>query len=287
MVYLLAGPIVCVLGIVAIFFVLRRKSVEKQSMYSARRRQFEHKVRAARQRTLAPHGHAEKPAQVAAGSPSPFDAGQGQQPIINYPQQPASYEPAAYQAPPMAPPTPPPAVEPAPPAWDTPSQPAQMPWETGPTMPGSSPAPAPTFDYPAPASAEPFTAAPSFPARAEPSEPAWTPAPAPSEPAIPIEQPVAAASSTAAGGWSVVSTTKDETVSAAPSGKKKDKNKALSGSSWTLASGDAPGAEADEESETRRPSGTLVAVAQYAVLVVGLVMVLVGVLVMVANSHVT
>ena len=37
----------------------------------------------------------------------------------------------------------------------------------------------------------------------------------------------------------------------------------------------------------KRPSGKLVALAQYAILVVGLVMVLVGVLVMVANSHVT
>jgi hypothetical protein len=44
--------------------------------------------------------------------------------------------------------------------------------------------------------------------------------------------------------------------------------------------------EADEP-EVRRSSGTIVAVAQYAVLVVGLVMVLIGVLVMVANSHVT
>jgi hypothetical protein len=35
----------------------------------------------------------------------------------------------------------------------------------------------------------------------------------------------------------------------------------------------------------KRPSGTIVAVAQYAILVVGLVMVLIGVLVMVANSH--
>jgi len=44
--------------------------------------------------------------------------------------------------------------------------------------------------------------------------------------------------------------------------------------------------EADEL-ELKRPSGTLMAVAQYAILVVGLVMVLIGVLVMVANSHVT
>jgi hypothetical protein len=43
----------------------------------------------------------------------------------------------------------------------------------------------------------------------------------------------------------------------------------------------------EDESEGQRPPGTAMAVAQYAVLVVGLVMVLIGVLVMVANSHVT
>ena len=42
-----------------------------------------------------------------------------------------------------------------------------------------------------------------------------------------------------------------------------------------------------EEPEGKRPAGTLMALAQYAILVVGLVMVLIGVLVMVANSHVT
>ena len=56
---------------------------------------------------------------------------------------------------------------------------------------------------------------------------------------------------------------------------------------WQLASGDAPGIDGDDGAELKRPSGKLVALAQYAILVVGLVMVLVGVLVMVANSHVT
>jgi len=60
MAYLVAGPLVALVGIVAVFFVLRRKSVEKRSMYSARRSQIEHKVRAARQRTLTPRGHAER-----------------------------------------------------------------------------------------------------------------------------------------------------------------------------------------------------------------------------------
>jgi hypothetical protein len=42
-----------------------------------------------------------------------------------------------------------------------------------------------------------------------------------------------------------------------------------------------------EEPEAKRASGSLMAIAQYAILVVGLVMVLIGVLVMVANSKVT
>jgi hypothetical protein len=41
----------------------------------------------------------------------------------------------------------------------------------------------------------------------------------------------------------------------------------------------------DEADEGPRKPSTLIAVAQYAVLVVGLVMVLIGVVVMVANSH--
>ena len=117
-----------------------------------------------------------------------------------------------------------------------------------------------------------------------PSEPAWTPAPRPAEPMAPAEPAAPAASATSAGAWSVVSTSKDGAV-AEPESKKKDKGGAPA-SSWQLASGDAPGLEA-EEPEGKRPAGTLMALAQYAILVVGLVMVLIGVLVMVANSHVT
>src|SRR6185312_5066146 len=113
MAYLIAGPLVALVGIVAVFFVLRRKSVEKRSMYSARRSQIEHKVRAARQRTLAPHGHAEKPAEAAAESAPPFAVPPG--------SQATSYAPAAYEAPPAAayeapaaPPPPPGAPEAAP-----------------------------------------------------------------------------------------------------------------------------------------------------------------------------
>jgi len=276
MLYLLAGPVIAVIGIGAVFFILRRKSVEKRSMYSARREQIEHKVRAARQRTLTPHGHTPKPAEAPA-APSPF-APTEVQPMVNY-EIPAYQAPAA-AAPPVAPPTPPPTAPSPQPAWETPAQPPQdMPWET----PGeTSPAP-PAFDYPA-APPDTFRPAPEATPRTEPSEPVWTPAPRPAEPEVPIEQPVGAASS-GAGSWSIVSSAKDSAIAEPASGRKKDE--AAGGSGWSLASGEAPGAETDAEGAARRPSGTLVAAAQYAVLVVGLVMVLIGVLVMVANSHVT
>ena len=51
---------------------------------------------------------------------------------------------------------------------------------------------------------------------------------------------------------------------------------------WQLASGEEPGMEEDE---AVKPPSPVVAIAQYAVLVVGLVMVLIGVLVMVASSR--
>src|SRR5438270_12474178 len=97
MAYLLAGPLVAVIGIVAVFFVLRRKSVEKRSMYSARRSQIEHKVRAARQRTLTPHGRGEKPAEQPAEAASPFAQTQVQPTI--------TYQASAFEAPPAAPPS--------------------------------------------------------------------------------------------------------------------------------------------------------------------------------------
>src|SRR4029077_482145 len=61
-----AGPLVVVIGIVSVFFVMRHKRVQEKSMYSARRGQIERKVRAARQRTLAPTSQHEK-AEAAAG----------------------------------------------------------------------------------------------------------------------------------------------------------------------------------------------------------------------------
>ena len=282
MAYLLAGAFVAIVGIVAVFFVLRRKSVEKRSMYSARRSQIEHKVRSARQRTLAPHGRAQKPQEETI--PTSTFATQA-------PRATVSWETPAYGAPPVAPPSAPPSMPPPPP----PSQeaPASVPWD----VPAAASAPAPTYDYPpappepayTPPTGEPFRPAPQ-PTPMAPSQPAWTPAPAPAvEPASKMETAAAtAASSTSAGGWSVVSTAK-EGAEPEPDGKKKKKDKggaATATDQWQLASGDAPGAEG-EAPEVRRSSGTVMAVAQYAVLVVGLVMVLIGVLVMVANSHVT
>jgi hypothetical protein len=273
--YLLAGPFVALIGIVAIFFVLRRKSVEKRSMYSARRSQIEHKVRAARQRTLAPRGRSQKPAEQtipgATEAPSPF---------ATQAQQAATYEAPAYEAPPVAPP-------PAP-TFPSPKQaPSASPWD----VPAAASAPAPTFDYP-PAAPEPaYTPpAPAPEPPPAPSEPAWTPAPRPAEsvPPAPSVAPAASATSaTSAGGWSVVSTEKESAATVPPHGKKKKKGKAEEAAtgSWSLASGDMLGAEA-EEAEVRRPSA-IMAIAQYAVLVVGLVMVLIGVLVMVANAHIT
>jgi hypothetical protein len=281
MTYLLAGPLVALIGIGAVFFVLRRKSVDKRSMYSARRLQIEHKVRAARQRTLAPHGHVEKPAEPAPAAPSPFAETQVQPTI--------TYETPAYDAPPAAPPPPPPVQPrqaPEPPPWEQPSIPAP-----------AAPAPS-TFDYPqpqpepfSPAPVEPFRPAPEPTPMPTPSEPSWTPAPRPAEPLPPGETVAPAASVTqtaasgAAGGWSIVTTEKESPVSAEPDGKKRGKSAAPT-SAWQLASGEAPGIDAEEQ-DVKRSSGTVMAVAQYAILVVGLVMVLIGVLVMVANSHVT
>src|ERR1700724_2169663 len=63
--YLLIGPFVAAVGLVAVFFVMRHRSVQTKSMYSARRQQIERKVRAARQRTLAPTGKHPEGAEAA------------------------------------------------------------------------------------------------------------------------------------------------------------------------------------------------------------------------------
>jgi hypothetical protein len=257
------GSATALIGIVAIFFVFRRKSVDKRSMYSARRSQIEHKVRAARQRTLAGQGRADKseeaPAQSAGASPFGTQA-----PV-------ATYEASAYEPPPAAA---------APMARGIPEAPSSSPWDVGPTV----------------APSEPFAAPPPAPAF-EPvpiQEEVWAPAPAPAqappEPVTPSEpsRPAIAASSPAA--WSVVGEAKESAMTAEVEPKKKKRGKeqeaAAPAGSWQLASGNAPGAEAEEDEGVIRAPSQAVAIAQYAVLVVGLVAVLIGVLIMVASSTV-
>jgi hypothetical protein len=254
-VILLIGPFVAVVGIVAVFFVLRRKSVDKRSMYSARRSQIEHKVRAARQRTLTPHGRTEKPAETP-GEPAPtsiFAPTQG-------PPQ-VTYEVSAYDAPPAAPPPMTKGVQEAP---------SSSPWDVGPTSAPPSPV-APPEQAPLPQ--------PTF--EPAPREPVWTPSAPPPEPAPPVA-PLRPASPADPAAWSVVSEAKESASTAEDQPKKKRKGKQeTSTGAWQLASGDAPGSEPDE---VIKPPGQTVAIAQYAVLVVGLVAVLIGVIIMVASS---
>jgi hypothetical protein len=252
-VYILAGPAVALIGIISIFFVMRHKSVQTKSMYSSRRSQIERKVKAARQRTLAPRGRGGKPptaAEIAAAGPMPSAP--------------------AYEAP----------AAPRTPSWDMPAAPAPV-YEP-PPMPPSEPA-------------EPSAPVPPQPEwTPAPAEAVWTPAPAQESPAAPAPErgaPAEPAVVPAGGGasWSIVGSDVPATEGAPAKGKDKDKKgrkekQAATGSAWELSSGAAPGEEADEEP---RPPSAAMAVAQYAVLVVGLVMVLIGVLVMVANSKVT
>jgi FtsZ-interacting cell division protein ZipA len=249
---ILIGPAVALIGIVAVVFVMRHKSVEKRSMYSSRRSQIEHKVRAARQRTLAPVRRAEKAnrhgSEEAESAPTPAPT--------------LTYEASAYAAPPVAPPPKTGHTAPSQPVWGS------EPKAPEPTPPPFAPA-APQYEPPAyePPAAEP---------------PAWSPTGQPARPAPQQREEPAAAASTSAGAgasWSVVGESK-ASAEPEPDTKKKQKGATQTGA-WTLASGEVAGEEVEEG--PKRPAAAL-AIAQYAVLVVGLVMVLIGVVVMVANS---
>jgi uncharacterized integral membrane protein len=256
------GPAVAVIGIVAVFFVMRHKSVQTRSMYSSRRSQFERKVRAARQRTLAPSGrggHAPTADEIAATAVEAPP-----QPMYQAPLPRQAWDSGPTSAPAFTPaPAPPPQSAPAEPFSPAPAEPA---WTPGPVEPPSwTPTPMPATDY------APPPAAPASPA----------PAPAPA-----MEEPLTPAGGGAA--WSIVGDSRPATEQPPAKEKGKDKKKAkepaATGGAWQLASGVAAGEE--ETDEAKAPSAAM-AVAQYAVLVVGLVMVLIGVLVMVANSRVT
>jgi hypothetical protein len=259
-IYIILGPAAALIGIVAVFFVMRHKSVQTRSMYSSRRSQIERKVRSARQRTLAPSGHSNKPptpAEIAAAAPA-MDA--------------PAYAPRQ--------------------SWDAPATPAQTFAPPAPAPEYSPPAQAPEYSPPPPPPAAPFseqaTPAPAQPEwRPGPSEGDWTPRPSPAtdpgpppEPAPPRE-PVSSPSGAGAS-WEIVGEAPAQQAAAEPPKGKKDKGQTTS--QWQLASGAV--ADEDAEDEVRKPSAAM-ALAQYAVLVVGLVMVLIGVLVMVANSKVT
>ncbi len=90
----------------------------------------------------------------------------------------------------------------------------------------------------------------------------------------------------AGAGWSIVAPeTKHDAVAAEPERGKKDKRRERDPNlteSWLLATGDPTNPESAEAAE---PQNLTRAIAQYAFLVVGLIMVLVGLLVVVANSH--
>jgi len=253
---LLIGPAVAIIGIVAVVFVMRHKSVEKRSMYSARRSQIEHKVRAARQRTLAPLKRAEKAHkgesfdEVASAAPAPT----------------MTYETSAYAAPPVAPP----------PRKASHSAPAQPVWESEPAVPEEAPPAPPPFSPPPPAYEPPPYEAPAV------EQPAWNPAAAPPTPTAQEQAPPAVTTTSAGAGasWSIVGESK-ASAEPQPDSKKKKSKDAAQGGAWSLASGEAAGDDVEEG--PKRPSAVL-AIAQYAVLVVGLVMVLIGVVVMVANS---
>jgi len=264
-----AGPLVAVIGIVSVFFVMRHRSVQEKSMYSARRSQIERKVRSARQRTLAPTSkRAEQEAAQAATFAAPGMEAKAAIPT-------ATWGPPAAR--PDAPPPPPPSQE-------------QQAWEVGPTVPPPPPSMAPP-------SPPPYT--PSAPTYAPPPEEVWNPAAAETfapAPVGPMAEPVAPQVSTPSGGgasWEIVGAGVPGAQAperADHKGKKERRDKkgkekqGQTGASWQLAAGELPGDDADDI--IKKPSAAI-AVAQYAVLVVGLVMVLIGVVVMVANSHVT
>lgn len=245
------GPFVAAVGVVSVFFVMRHKAVQTKSMYSSRRAAIERKVKAARQRTLGPT----KKEEVAAPAP----------PLPSSPAVP-TFQPSAFEGPPVAPPAynPASAVAPPPVTEAPPETSGSQPWEVGPTAP--PPAPLPEILVVPPPPLQP--------------EQVWSPNQQPAAPERPmVETPAGAGAS-----WSIVGEAKEEAE--VGSGKKKKKRKeGPRTSGWQLASGAEPGTFYEDE-EVKGPS-TAMAIAQYAVLVVGLIMVLIGVMVMLANMHVT
>lgn len=172
-----------------------------------------------------------------------------------------TFVPSAFEGPPVAPPSYNPAVPP-PSAFEPASAAESQPWDAGPTAPPPPPPPPVIVQQPVPSQ--------------PPAEP-WTPEVAPQH--ATVETPAGGGAS-----WSIVGEVKEETQVEGGKKKKKRRKEAPPGG-WQLASGNAPDTFYEED-EVKRPSAAM-AVAQWAVFVVGLVTVLIGVLIMVANppSH--
>src|SRR5579859_16712 len=133
-IYIFAGPAVALIGIISVFFVLRHKSVEKRSMYSSRRSNLERKVKAARQRTLAPRGRGGKAPTEAEIAATAMNAAPAYQAPATQTQ---SWDMPAAPAPVYEPPAPAPVYEP-PPAASAPAEPSTP----TPSQPEWTPAPA-------------------------------------------------------------------------------------------------------------------------------------------------
>jgi hypothetical protein len=222
--------------------VMRHRSVQTKSMYSLRRGQIEHKVRAARQRTLGPQ---KRPADAATAM-APTGAPAGPVEIVTD----------------VAPAYAPPPGEPPPPS------PSRHVWDIGPTAP---PPAAAAPKAPPPPAPPPPVYAPEPPTEPLPPEPVWTPTPAD------IQQAPAGAATGSEAGWEVVG---EPGESNAPASGARGRSRQAAGAGWEIVGGP----NADDADEVKRPS-VLLAVAQYVVLVLGLMIVLFGVLVIIANSN--
>ncbi len=238
---LLIGPLAALVGLVAVFFVMRHRSVQTKSMYSSRRAQIEHKVRAARQRTLGPQ---KRPADAATAM-APTGAPAGPAEIVT------DVAPAY-----------------APPPGEAPPPPSRHVWDIGPTAPVPPPPQAPRAPAPPPPV---FAPAPEPPTEQLPPEPMWTPTPADTQ------QPAAEGAGGEAG-WEVV---REPGEPRPPASAGRGKSRQPAGAGWEIVGGP----DTDDASDKARVPSALLAVAQYVVLVLGLMIVLFGVLVMVADSH--
>jgi hypothetical protein len=164
---LAVGPVLAIIGIVAAFFVLRRKAKNRKSMYRTLREQREHDLRKARERATSAKGASEKAAMEREAAAQAAAAAAATPPLA-----PASTAPLyapTQEAPAAAPAAPPnaPQEEPVTPPAAPPPAPLYTPQE--PTYTAPEPPPAP----PAPVEAPPVEVLPEPPPTAGNAKPAW------------------------------------------------------------------------------------------------------------------